>query len=634
MLSAYREREIEEQASVELDAHLEQCAACRETLASYTDVGAKVHAAPVFAPPQDMHAKLMKALADEQLKFLQKSAPGKVSTPEFLKPYLPERARETQRQDDIASFSTAETGPLPIIRTKRKPRRVQVNQLAVLGLAAAILIMLMTGGLTSLLMLAKSNPTSISKTTSSLALPTEVDQKFYTTNTLYPNVTSAIPSGNYVYYAASGNGANSNSWMIMQLDRSTQISKPLLNISSSDPLVVLQASNSWLVWLEYSLPQPMAHENWPGNNSHHSPQRTWSLHYLSLLQQPQSQSTASGNGSATSTPTVTVTPTRQTGAKTPVDQQPVVALLPESTVLTQGIFDSLTAPTWVTTPVQGTWLANNTLLVVALDAKGISHLESYQLVQPVLSAATGKAAVSQTAVTKEAKGQLIATAPAGHVFTWPTADTSGMDVYWADEWIAADGTLQSDVWQQTAFEQIINNGGYPEAEVSYTQKIFLADGLSFQPQVVDNTLFFLSASEISVTNNDVVPNGIPLPLSATDSSVNLTPRTDPSVYASLPDATVHGTIFMIPLNGLNLGTENSLGTVGQAVGLQAGNNYVVWQDSSGYKMYDVVRQADVVLGDTLNNATILIVDGNTTLWFSGDTMPGANLTLMVYNWPN
>ena len=630
MLSAYREREIEEQASVELDAHLEQCAACRETLASYTDVGVKVHATPVLAPPQDMHAKLMKALADEQLKFLQKSAPGKVSTPEFLKPYLQERAKETQRQDDIASFSTAETGPLPMIRAKRKPRRVPLNQLAILGMAAAILIMLMTGGLTSLLMLARSNPTSISKTTSSLALPTEVDQKFYTTNTLYPNVTSAVPSGNSVYYAASGNGENSNTWMIMQLDRGTQISKPLLNEPSSDPLIVLQASNSWLVWLEYSLPQPMAHENWPGNDSHHLPQRVWSLHYLSLLQQPQSQST---NGSA-NLPTVTVTPGSQTGTQTSTDQQPPATLLPESVVLTQGIFDSLTAPTWVTTPVQGTWLANNTLLVAALDAKGISHLESYQLTQPVLASTTGKGATSEKASAKEAQGQLIATAPVGHVFAWPTADTSGMDVYWADEWIAADGTLQSNVLQQTAFEQIVDNHGYPEEDVSYTQNVFLSDGLSFQPQVVDDTLFFLSASEISVTNKDVVPNGIPLPLSATDPLVNLTPRTDPNIYGSLPDATVHGTIFMIPLDGLNLGLENSLGTVGQAVGLQAGSNYIVWQDSSGYKMYDVARQADVVLGDTLNNASLLIVDGNTTLWFSGNATPGTNLTLMVYNWPN
>src|SRR5258708_13266659 len=131
MMSAYRELQHTntetaetKKLTTELDAHLETCAACREVLASFTWVGESVHATPNLAPSQDMHAKLMKALADEQLKFLQKSAPGKASTPELLKPYLQERAEETQSQDDIAAFSTAETGPPPFIRTRRKPRRV------------------------------------------------------------------------------------------------------------------------------------------------------------------------------------------------------------------------------------------------------------------------------------------------------------------------------------------------------------------------------------------------------------------------------------------------------------------------------------------------------------------------------
>src|SRR5882757_3446773 len=102
-MSVYRELKSEEKDIIELDAHLETCAACREVLASYTMIGEKVRSNSVFAPPADMHVKLMKALADEQLKFLQKSAPGKVSTPEFLKPYLQERAKETQAEDDIAA---------------------------------------------------------------------------------------------------------------------------------------------------------------------------------------------------------------------------------------------------------------------------------------------------------------------------------------------------------------------------------------------------------------------------------------------------------------------------------------------------------------------------------------------------
>src|SRR6185437_15346576 len=162
MMSAYRELNSEEKETAELDAHLEECAACREVLASYTRVGDQLQSTPVFAPPQDMHAKLMKALADEQLKFLQKSAPGSVATPEFVKPYLQERARETQCEDDIAALSTAETGPLPFIqaRRKRRPAYLRFNQIGVFGLTAAALIVLMLGGLTSLLVLERGNPSS------------------------------------------------------------------------------------------------------------------------------------------------------------------------------------------------------------------------------------------------------------------------------------------------------------------------------------------------------------------------------------------------------------------------------------------------------------------------------------------
>ena len=51
-------------------------------------------------------------------------------------------------------------------------------------------------------------------------------------------------------------------------------------------------------------------------------------------------------------------------------------------------------------------------------------------------------------------------------------------------------------------------------------------------------------------------------------------------------------------------------------------------------MYDVTRQADVVLGDTLTNAELLIIGGDTTLWLAGNANVGANLTMMAYDWPN
>ncbi len=613
LLSAYRELKSEEINTAELDAHLETCAACREALASYTLIGEQVRSAPTFEPPPELRAKLMKALADEQLKFLQKSAPDKVSTPEFLKPYLQERVEETQNQDDIAAFSTAETGPLPFIQTRRKRRPLRVNQFAVLGLAAAILMLLMMGGLTSLLALTRSNPSSLTKTINSVNRPIEVDQKSYTTTTLYPNVTSALPQGNSVFYSASGTGDNSGNWMLMQFDRGTQTSKPLLATPTSNPLIVLSVSNTWLVWLEYNGPRPLDHGVIANNgtrSNHFSSQRTWSLHYLSLLPQNTSGSQAQSTDKTTSS----TLPAEQNGNAS--DQSGLIDV-PASQLLEQGTFDSATAPAWVTTPIQGTWLIGNRLLVAQIDKHGISHLESFLLGQ------TGKAA----------QAQIMATAPAGHVFAWPTAISTGMQIYWADEWFGKDGTLHSNIWQQQTTEQTIRSRGHLATMDKNSQQIYLGDGLSFQPQIVNDTLFFLSTSEIKVSDQGVVtPNGIPFPASATDSSVVFTPRTDTGVYAAPADALVHGTIFMVPLNGS--GTEDTLGTVGQSTGLQAGSNFVIWQDSAGYQMYDVQRQASVFLGNTLSGASLLVVNSNTALWLNAPAAPGAKLTMMAFNWPN
>jgi hypothetical protein len=618
MMSAYRELKSGEIDTTELDAHVEECAACREALASYAQIGEQVRSAPVFAPPPEMREKLMKALADEQLKFLQKSAPGKVPTPEFLKPYVQERAKETQSQDDIAAFSTAETGPLPIIRARRKRRPVRVSQLGVLGMAAAILIMLMMGGLTSLLMLARSNPTSITRTINSVNRPTEVDQKSYTTTTAYPNVTSALPSGNAVYYTAYGDSEGSLSWMLMEFDRGTQVSKPLLDTPGSDPLIVLSASNSWLVWLEYSRPQTTIQRNWTGDSGHYSPQRAWSLHYLSLLPQSQNTTTSQTPASTKNVKNGQKGSQGTTRKGTPASQT-VLSDLPTPILLEQGIFNSDTAPIWVTTPVQGTWLIGDTLLITQIDQKGISHLKSYRL------GATGKAA----------QGQEIARAPQGHVFAWPTANNTGMELYWADEWVSGDGVLHSNIWQQQTFEQAVRYRGHLEEVASSTQKLLMGDGMSFQPQVVDNTLFLLSTSEIKISAQGAVsPNGTPFPTSAVDTSVVSTPRTDTGIYAAPPDASIHGSIFMIPLDGVNVGAETLLGTAGQSTSFQAGSSFIIWQDTNGYQMYDVQRQSDVITGDTLNGAALLVVNGNTTLWLSSTSASGPRLSMMAFNWPN
>lgn len=621
MMSAYRELKNEAVETTELDAHLETCAACREVLASYSQVGEQLRFASALKPQADAHARLMKALADEQLKFLQKSAPGKASTPEFLKPYLQERVRETGAEDDITAFSTAETGPLPLIHARRKRRRIPVNQFAVLGLAASILILLMMGGLTSLLMVARNNPNSIFKNTVSLARQTEVNQKSYTTDTIYRNVASAIPSDNFVFYTASGDEDNSNTWMLMQFDRTTQLSVPLLNTASDQPLIVLAASNSWVIWLEYSRPQFQAHGTASSSGQTYTPAQPWHLYYLSLL--PQAPSTpgniAGSPGQTPTPPTNQGQPIEHAGnQETPTSGE---VSLPTPVLLTQGIFNSQSVPEWIKSPLQGLVLAGNTVLVAQVNEQGVSTLTSYPL------SGTGKSTT----------GVEIARAMPDHILNSPTIDSTGTLTYWADEWTSEDGVLHSNIWEQQAHQVITRQHGYPVIQSSYTQSVLLDDGMSFHPQVVADTLFFMSTSEMFVSSGGAVqePNGTPLPITSMDTSVTFTPSTDQTIYPSPADASLHGTVFMIPLNGSNVSNESMLGTVGQSTMFQAGTNYVIWQDSTGYRMYDVARQSEVTLGNTLNNASLLVVSDNTTMWFTGnaaDSISG-KLSFMLYTWP-
>src|SRR5260221_13357208 len=148
-------------------------------------IGEQVRSLPVIEPLPDMHVTLMNALAKVQLGLIRRSAPGTVITPEFLKPYIQEHVQSSHDSDLITAFSTAEPGPLPIIQAKRKPRhRSHLSQFALVAVAAMFLMVLMMGGLTSLLMLAHTNPQSaILPNTSSLHKATEAAKQAYTTIT-------------------------------------------------------------------------------------------------------------------------------------------------------------------------------------------------------------------------------------------------------------------------------------------------------------------------------------------------------------------------------------------------------------------------------------------------------------------
>ena len=610
MLAAYRELKNGEVDTLELDVHLEGCASCRQELARYMLIGEQVRSLPVIEPLPDMHVTLMHALAKVQLEFIRRSAPGTVTTPEFLKPYIQEHVQSSHDSDLITAFSSAETGPLPIIQAKRKPRhRSHMSQFAVVGLAAMFLVVLMMGGLTALLMLAPNNPQSaIKSNTSSLSRATEVDEARYTTSTPYPHVVSAVADGANIYYTAYGDGTN-NSWMLEMLNRKTKISTPLLPTPNANTLIVLGSSTSGVVWLQFDGYKLNPHPNLPGYSQHPPASLQWSLHYLSSEQ---------------------------------LQLAAISSSPPTSEVLLTGTFNQNSAPSWVTTPVQGIWFINESqqasLLVASIDGNGISHLTSYQL------AAVGTPATE------------IATATAGHILTSPTATSDGTQIYWSEEWFSNAGVLSSDIWTQ----QVVDAAGPSHGRwAGHLQKMivkerFTSDGTSFRPQVVDNTLLTLCTDSQAVCTDSQADatQGTPTTTTGTGTATSTStptptpspntsviPQTVANIYAPPLDASVRGTILMLLLTGNPLEPRAALNTTSMASSLQAGADFALWQGDSGYEMYDVSQGSDVNIGNTLDSATFVAVNGASAVWMVNSntsnttSKTGPSVTLMAFNWP-
>src|SRR5947208_2196910 len=217
LLAAPRELKNGEVDSTELVEHLEQCSSCREVLARNSMIGEQVRSMPAVEPPAEMYTKLMETLAVEHVKFIQHSRVAS-PPPDFLKPYLREQIHFPRKTHSLTAFSTAETGPLPILRTVPKTRRSSMGQFAALGLSAVFLMTLMMGGITSLLLLAHNHlgPASVA-----IIRPTEVESTTYPTQTSYQHVVSAVGDRTSIYYTAYRDGIN-NGWMLEQLDRATR----------------------------------------------------------------------------------------------------------------------------------------------------------------------------------------------------------------------------------------------------------------------------------------------------------------------------------------------------------------------------------------------------------------------------
>lgn len=564
MLSAYRELKDGTLDGTELDVHLEGCPSCRQMLARDMFIGGRLRALPTIEPPPEMHGRLMRALAHEHAQYLQKASPGSLPTPEFLKPYLQEHARVTQISNHFSALSTAETGPLPILHAKRRRRpRSHMSQFAVLGLAAMFLMVVMMGGITSLLILAHDNTSNLAHVNTNGAALTfsEIQKGSFATSTPYQHVASAVANRDSIYYSAYQDDTQT-AWMLLQLDRASKKSTPLLAQPADQPIIVLGSTPQWLVWLQFDKPIARSQNNVPSTDL-----LPWSLRVLSLVQVAQS----------------------------PVPIPP--------TILLKGKFDQSTAPTWIHTPIQGIWLAQSVLFVATIDSKGVSYLLQYQL------DLSGKSA-----------GTEIAKAAPGDILTSPTATSDATAVYWADEWMNDAGILSSNIMmrQETTVSgpaHFSQRRWVTDITQSIQQGAFREDSMSFRPQIADGKLFWLSTA-----NN--TPKGTPTasqtPLVATPQlSPILIPRTEPGIYAPAMDASVPGQIFEQPLDGLK--PPSSLNNGGAAYALQVGTDFALWQNDKGYEMYDVPTQNDVTIGNTLNDAAFLAVNGDSAVWLANHT---------------
>ncbi len=593
MLAAYREIKNSQVDAVALERHLSGCAECKAFRAQGNFIGGRLRALPEIELPADAHTKLMKALAVEHARFIHQSPASKQSipVPVFLAPYLKEQGQEIP--DHIAAFSTADTGPLPVIQMSRKRksthRSLKMSPFAVVGLAAAFLMTIMVGGLTSLVILGNRGVPAIRQET--VGQTSQLTQTNYTTTTSYTQIASAIGNRDTIYYTAYGK--NNSAWTLAALDNQTKVSTPLLPQASTDPLIVLSSSNNWLIWLRFDLPQQIIIKNAHTHKVISSYEgRAWSL-----------EATYLGNDPASTLTTA----------------HPIT--------LQKGIFDATSAPSWIHTPIEGVWSGDNMLLATTLDTQGTSHLIRYTLDAEKSPLATE-----------------LATATNGHILTSPTATSNGTSIYWSEEWANSDNTLHSDIWAQKMSAAPLPLSGKWGHQASTDTYLFLADKASFHPQVVNDMLFLLTVKKTAlpdVTTVDTTTNATPTVTASTQTPVTTPGRINTAFYTPLPDEALQGTLQAFSALD-DSAMQLSINEVVQAP--QAGSRFLLWQNSTrSIGMYDAVTKEIVPVGlnPLSNNATLLSVNGDTTVWTANPTSntsastqgPTNTVTFGTFNWP-
>ncbi len=621
LLAIYRE--INQQDSSALADHLAHCDSCKAAYAQYDLVGEHIRSMPVIEPSPDAHNRLMQALAAEHVRFLQRtpSSATPAPVPTFLASYLQDFAQKWSSSDRLAAFSSANTGPLPIIRPARAHPSYRMNHIAILGLAASFLIVLMTGGLTALLLIARQGPSNSIASTSNTSIhqSSQVDTVPHTTLAAYPHVASALANGDSIYYTAYNDSATS--WTLEKLDNgSDQTSTPLLSSPATNPLLVLGGTKDWVVWLQVDAP---AKDKITSPSTENTLTGSWSLRALPA---GSNQSTTSNEES-------------------------------KSLILHKDSFDTTNVPSWVNSPIQGLWFIQNKLLVAFIDNKGMSHLFSYELDMDKVSA------------TKE-----LAHVDKGHVLTSPTANSDGTDIYWSEEWMLNPNKLIGKIWTQQTVDALPDQSGRWAPHAKTETYLFRPDENLFHPQIVNNTLFLLNNATGTVTSNqnDAQPGQDVQPTPSVDStptvgvkpgvtatvastapsdSINVAAvlggatRIDPTIRVPQLDETLAGKLLAFTADG-SLPQSTPTDDNKLVSSLQGGSRFLIWQNAArGFEMYDVATRLQVSIdpADIPKDAAFMAVNGDTAIWAiytkpaSPDTIKdGTNskVTFGTFEWPS
>lgn len=579
LLAIYLELKSDPVSTRALDEHLAGCDACRQVQTQQAFTGEKIRSLPAIEPSPDAHSRLLRALAAEHLNHLQHNPSTSPSPPAFLAPYL-QQAQHSVQPDSLIAFSTADTGPLSIIQAPRKRRPSrQMSHAAILAMAATFLMALLIGGLTSLLLLANRG-ISNPPSSASVATFSQVAMAKYTTTTAYPHVMSAAATRHAIYYSAYGDGQTG--WMLQRLDTQTRRSIPLLTAASATPLIVLGSSDNWLTWLQLDPPSPTTNKHLAGNA------RSWTLRVLAL--------------------------------------NPEQATIAVPMTIAKDTFDQGSVPNWVHTPIQGIWFTNDGLLAAIIDSKGNTRLINYRLT-----------------ANNVADAQQLAASSNGQIITSPTATGDGSSIYWSEEWLGDNGVLHSNIWtQQTEATPPPHQGRWlPHPIVS--KYLFRSDGMSFHPNIVDDTLFLLSTNQAESANADqasastastVTPTTTPVP--SIQSNPAVIARVAFSFYPPQIDEAIQGTLLTFTSDGIAAlpGPQNTNGPVSA---LQSGSRFLLWQSATrGFEMYDVVAKSPVSIGAGAipPDASFMMVNNDTAVWVGPSNTPGSTTaTLSVFSWP-